>query len=115
MSDAIVESVDVFPTLCDMTSLSIPSFTEGISLKPLIENPDTTGHEAVAYISNATTIRTDQYRFTQHKDGAVELYDHQNPLGEQLNIAEHNPKIVQELRTLLLSKTADKAFIYSNK
>ncbi|WP_339839205.1 sulfatase [uncultured Maribacter sp.] len=115
MSNAIVESVDVFPTLCDMTTLPIPNFTEGISLKPLLDNADTQGHEAVAFISDATTIRTDQYRFTQHKNGAVELYDHQTPLAEQLNIAERNPKIIQQLRTLLLSKTADKAFIFSKK
>lgn len=115
MSNAIVESVDVFPTLCDMTTLPIPNFTEGISLKPLLDNADTQGHEAVAFISDATSIRTDQYRFTQHKNGAVELYDHQTPLAEQLNIAERNPKIVQQLRTLLLSKTADKAFIFSKK
>lgn len=113
MSDAIVESVDVFPTLCDLTGLSTPKFTEGTSLQTLIDNVNAEGHEAVAFKSHATTIRTERYRFTQHKSGVVELYDHKNALAEQVNIANDNPKLVEELRRKIMVKMGAKAFTFS--
>ena len=39
-TDAIVELVDVFPTLCDACDLSIPEELEGSSMLPLIEEPE---------------------------------------------------------------------------
>tara|TARA_R110002051_G_scaffold81617_1_gene145717 strand:- start:58017 stop:59450 length:1434 start_codon:yes stop_codon:yes gene_type:complete len=113
MSDAIVESVDVFPTLCDLTGLSTPKFAEGTSLQTLIDNVNAEGHEAVAFKSHATTIRTERYRFIQHKSGVVELYDHKNTLAEQVNIASDNPKLVEELRRKIMVKMGVKAFTFS--
>ena len=37
-STAIVETLDIFPTLVEVMELPAPSFTEGISLVPIIEN-----------------------------------------------------------------------------
>ncbi len=39
-TDALVELVDVFPTLCDACNLSIPEELEGSSMLPLIEEPE---------------------------------------------------------------------------
>ncbi|MBB6461950.1 sulfatase [Flammeovirga kamogawensis] len=38
-SDALVELVDMYPTLCDLAGLSLPEHLEGQSLVPLMENP----------------------------------------------------------------------------
>ena len=38
-TDALVELIDMYPTLCDLAGLPIPAHTEGLSFKPLIENP----------------------------------------------------------------------------
>ena len=115
MTDAIVESVDVFPTLCEMTTLPIPDFAQGTSLKPIVENADAEGHEAVAFKSHATTIRTNQYRFVQHKGGEVELYDHQTAAAEQVNISEENPEVVKQLKDKMVAKMGKKAFIFAVK
>ena len=39
-SDALVELVDMYPTLCDLAGLDTPKHVEGQSFKPLLENPD---------------------------------------------------------------------------
>ena len=36
----IVEAVDMFPTLCDLAGIPIPDNMEGISLKPMLKNPE---------------------------------------------------------------------------
>ncbi len=70
-TDAIVETLDIFPTLCDLTGVEIPKFTQGVSLKEILEYPNTAGHTALAYKNNASTIRTATHRMTLHKDGFV--------------------------------------------
>lgn len=38
-SDALVELVDVYPTLCELAGLPLPDHLEGSSFKPLLANP----------------------------------------------------------------------------
>jgi iduronate 2-sulfatase len=38
-SDALVELVDIYPTLCELTGITIPSHVEGLSFAPLLQNP----------------------------------------------------------------------------
>jgi iduronate 2-sulfatase len=40
-TDALVELVDMYPTLADLAGLEIPKHVEGTSFKPLITNPET--------------------------------------------------------------------------
>lgn len=104
-SNAIVETVDLFPTLCELTGLEQPDFAHGTSLLPQIEKPNAKGHTALAYTGRAQTLRTDRYRFTLHKDGYAELYDHTSPEKETKNLAETKPTLVAELKEMLLAKT----------
>ncbi|MGQ1910863.1 sulfatase [Marinifilum sp. RC60d5] len=39
-TDALVELVDMYPTLCDLTGIDKPKNLEGTSFKPLLKNPD---------------------------------------------------------------------------
>ncbi|MDO6490201.1 MULTISPECIES: sulfatase [unclassified Cellulophaga] len=38
-TDALVELVDIYPTLCDYANIPVPNYVEGYSFKPLINNP----------------------------------------------------------------------------
>lgn len=109
-TNAIVETLDIFPTLCDLTGIEKPSFTQGVSLRSLLESQEADGHAAAAYIGNAKTIRTDDYRLTLHKDGYVELYDEKSKERENNNVAESKPEIVAELKTLLEKKLQQTKF-----
>lgn len=97
VTDAIVESVDLFPTLVDLTGLAAPEFADGTSLVPALQSPKSPGHAAFSYFRKARTIRTDTHRLVLHTDGYAELYDHTQPDAETANIADAHPELVKLL------------------
>ena len=100
-SAAVVETVDIFPTLCDLAGLRQPDFTMGSSLLPQINDPLAAGHSAIGYNGKAHTIRTDHYRLILHKDGTTELYDHLTADAETRNLETMQPEIVEQLSAQL--------------
>ena len=98
-TDAMVETIDLFPTLCELTGLPAPKEIHGVSLKPILNSPVAAGHDAFSYKPNTTsTLRTPTHRFILHQSGATELYDHQpNHTDEFVNLASDQPELVAEL------------------
>ena len=94
-TDALTELVDIYPTLCDACQLPIPSQLEGLSLMPIIEQPESTW-KAAAFSQirrgnvDAYSMRTEHYRYaewgTNGKLG-LELYDYRSDPYETVNIA----------------------------
>ena len=107
-TNAVVETLDMFPTLCDLAGLPIPDFVDGVSLRPLLEDPASPGHPAISYNPAARTIRTDTHRLILHKDGYAELYDHTSAEKETRNIAQAHPALVEELSTYLQKRLSPK-------
>ena len=93
---SVVETLDVFPTLCDLAELPHPGFAQGVSLRPILEDPVASGHVAISY-GRGNTIRTDTHRLIAHKDGHLELYDHTTAEGETRNVAAELPELANEL------------------
>ncbi len=106
-SNAIVEFVDIYPTLAELAGLPLPKHLEGVSFKPLLDNPQRPWKQAAfsQYPRNAGqssvgalmgySMRTERYRFTvwvgrddHSKIDAIELYDHQTDPQENTNIAK---------------------------
>lgn len=112
---ALVELVDIYPTLCDLAGLPKPDRLEGTSLVPLLENPRREWKSAAfsQYPRKGLTgytMRTDRYRYTvwQSTDDAranagIELYDHTIDPAETLNLARlpQNATLVAELHDQL--------------
>ena len=105
-SSGIVESIDIFPTLCDLAGIPIPqNGLDGRTLVPMLKVPETKGTAAISYSRKAVTIRTSNYRLIKHHkqykpEGpttGIELYDHRSPQGETRNVAEQHPQIVKQL------------------
>ncbi|MDA7877887.1 sulfatase-like hydrolase/transferase, partial [Akkermansiaceae bacterium] len=89
----IVESIDLFPTLCDLTGLTKPAFLNGHSLLPLLKSATAPSEGiAVSYHNKARTIRSATQRLIAHKDGQLELYDHNSPGGETKNLSSSQPE-----------------------
>ena len=98
-TNALVEFVDIYPTLAELAGLPLPKHLEGISFKPLLENPELAWKSAAfsQYPRKSVmgySMRTDRYRLTvwvERKDhskvDATELYDHQNDSEENRNVA----------------------------
>ena len=110
---ALVEFVDIYPTLTELAGLTLPSHLEGTSLAPLLSDPDkpwkTAAFSQYPRPQNRMgySMRTDRYRFTQwvQRDNhdrvlAIELYDHQTDPQENANIADRpeNAELVKRLK-----------------
>ena len=92
--EGLVEFVDIFPTLTDLCGLKPPDGLEGISMRPLLENPARPWKTA-AFTQQARnpimgrSIRTERWRYTEWDEGrdGVELYDEQADPHEFANLA----------------------------
>ena len=104
-TQAMVETLDIFPTVCDLTGLKPPAHLNGQSLMPILKNPNAKGHPAFAYKGGAQTIRTETHRLIAHRGGELELYDHTTPQGETKNLADTQPEkataLLKQLRARL--------------
>lgn len=108
-TSSMVETLDVFPTLCELTGIEPPAGLHGTSLQSILENPDAKGHAAVAYSSRGSrTIRTDTHRLIAHDNGFLELYDHRLPDAETVNLAGANGPLVEKLLKQLNERLAGK-------
>jgi arylsulfatase A-like enzyme len=109
-ADGLVESVDIFPTLTELTHLPLPKSAQGSSLVPMLKD---TKHEVKQAVfprwKNADSIRTDRYFYTEwrhnktHKIIGRMLFDHLNDKHETKNLAE-NPayqRVVEDLHNKL--------------
>ena len=91
-SGALIEFIDIYPTLCDLAGLPQPDHLEGRSFVPLLREPNLAWKPfAVSRYRNGDSIRTDRYRFTQywtrdHKPQEQMLYDHALDPGENTNL-----------------------------
>lgn len=112
-TDALVEFVDIYPTLSELCGLPRPEGLEGLSMAPLLNDPNRAWKKAAfsQFPRRKTmghSVRTDRFRYTEwavpgQEPVGVELYDHQVDPGENRNIARQGDMKdrVQELRQLL--------------
>ncbi|MSU48766.1 MAG: DUF4976 domain-containing protein [Opitutus sp.] len=119
-TNSLVEFVDIYPTLADLAGLSLPKHLEGMSFKPLLDDPARPWKTAAfsQYPRPAGrsgggplmgyAMRTERYRFVvwvgrddHSKVDAIELYDHQTDPQENTNVAKlpANAALVERLMT----------------
>lgn len=118
-SPALVELVDVYPTLAQLCGLEVPKGIDGRSLVPQLDNPQTPARKAALTEVQrgrgkgqppllGCSIRTPRWRYTEWDEGraGVELYDHQSDPQEFHNLARDpaHSATVGELRELLRSE-----------
>ncbi len=105
-----VELVDLYPTLADLAGLTPPKGLEGVSLRPLLENPAATWTRlAFTQVERGNfpghSVRTERWRYTEWDFGAkgAELYDHDADPQELHNLAADSKfaATVTEMKALL--------------
>jgi uncharacterized sulfatase len=114
--------VDLYPTLADLASLTPPKNLQGVSLRPLLENPAAKWtRPAFTQVQRGNfpghSVRTDRWRYTEWDFGAkgAELYDHVIDPQEVHNLATDAKfaTTVTEMKALL--KTIHPAPVDSGK
>jgi arylsulfatase A-like enzyme/protocatechuate 3,4-dioxygenase beta subunit len=113
-SDALVELVDLYPTIVELAGLPIPNAEqhgglplEGDSLTGIVENPAAESRRGAfsqwtrdGYVGHS--IRTSSYRYTEWVRGSnrfYELYDHAIDPNETINVV-NNPEYAAVLPLL---------------
>ena len=125
-SGALVELVDVYPTLVRLCGLKAPAGLEGISLTPLMEKPGLIWKNAAftQYPRSLKShrhrgsgdvmgyaVRTDTHRYVEWREGLdgkvlhCELYDHRKDPQEMKNLGglEQNKETVAKLAEVLVN------------
>jgi arylsulfatase A-like enzyme len=106
--------MNIYPTLCDLAGISTPKHVEGVSIRPLLENPaatwDRPAQTTHGFQNHA--VRTEQWRYIRYANGDEELYNEQTDPLEWTNIAkdEHYAAVKAELAKAMpkLNTKADK-------
>ena len=110
-SEAMVELIDVYPTLADLAGLKAPDHLQGASLRPLLGHPDRLGKKKYAYsvVSRGPklgyALRNQNWRYGKWPDGE-ELYDLRKDPQEKSNLAHgkgHKERL-EGFRRVLASK-----------
>jgi len=105
--NALVETVDLYPTLAELCGIDYSKDLDGESLIPTLKNSETKGKpyaRSFYYRKGALgkTLKTENHRIVRwatENDStvAVELYDHRNDPGENINIASENKALTDSL------------------
>ena len=114
-TEALIEFIDIYPSLCEIAGLPKPFHLQGKSFVPLMTDPDQPWKEAVFYKTGHSpkqageTILTKTHAYTEWYDShkgepyARMLFDHRVDPEENVNVAElhENKDIVKTLREKL--------------
>ena len=90
-SDALVELVDMYPTLCELAGIELPQHLEGQSFAPLLENPNRSWKEAV---------------FSQYPNPALREWA-ANPLTPSMRETYFGP-LIEEVEGKIIDQQKDK-------
>ncbi|MCA9138630.1 MAG: sulfatase-like hydrolase/transferase, partial [Planctomycetales bacterium] len=90
-TDALVELVDIYPTLCELASIPVPDHVEGHSFMALLDKPDTPWKKAA---------------FSQYPNPALREWA-ANPLSKEMRETWFGP-LIREVEQRIIDQMGDK-------
>ena len=91
-SGSMGEFVDIYPTLCELAGIELPSHLQGESLTPLLHNPSVSLKDAVfSRYHSGDAVVMGRYLYAEWTGGARMLYDHSRDPNENVNVV-NNPE-----------------------
>lgn len=119
-SEAMIETVDIYPTLSELAGLAPPDAVDGVSFAGVVNDPTATARQSVIHVYPrgnrlGRAIRTPRYRMVQWKpiggsdqEAEYELYDYRSDPLETRNIATAKPDVLKDLQAVLATHPAPK-------
>jgi arylsulfatase A-like enzyme len=111
--EALVESIDIFPTLCDLCGVPLPKGVKGRSLSALLRGETEEGREDILIEFkdprrgfSVKTLRTERYKYFRYHDGREKLYDlaeEPEEVFDRASDSAYRPAL-EELRDRLLTR-----------
>jgi len=100
--DAMVNTLDIAPTILEVAGLPPLKHAQGKSLMPLITDEANAAHDYIFaeqdILEPLRSVRDKRYKLVFHlQDGKNQLYDTIADPGEQKDIVEQNPEILRTL------------------
>lgn len=89
-TQSLVELVDIFPTVAELSGLPTPQNLDGKSLVPVLRSPGTTVKDSAISFKPGHGLRTDLFAYARYNDGSEELYDMTKDPDQFTNLA-HDP------------------------
>jgi arylsulfatase A-like enzyme len=93
-SPRVIQYLDLYPTLVDLCGLPAAPWTEGASLRPLLENPGAEWNRPAFTVQTrhwflGRSVRNERWRYTEWDEGrrGAALYDHEHDPHEMRNLA----------------------------
>ncbi|MDV6030086.1 MAG: sulfatase-like hydrolase/transferase [Phycisphaera sp. RhM] len=135
-TSALVELLDLYPTLTELCGLETPGEVQGASLVPLLDDPSARVHNVALtqtprpnYLRGKLpevmgySIRDQQFRYTEWRDFkteqvlARELYDHHKDSHETVNAVDHDEyqRAVADLAEKLAEKLAAQSAVAASR
>jgi len=86
---SLVETSDIFPTLCKLSGIAVPGTVQGRAFTGLLEEPAKPFREAAySRFTSADAVITDRFSYTSYSNGKSEmLYDLEKDPQENVNVA----------------------------
>jgi iduronate 2-sulfatase len=113
VSAGFIETVDLFPTLCEMASVAAPTGLDGKSFAANLRDVSAPARDHITHVYPRSgrlgrAVRDARYRMVEWKkhgapaeEAIVELYDYETDPLETANIAAQNPAVLEKMRALL--------------
>lgn len=109
---AMIETVDIYPTLAELAELPAPQGLDGKSFASVVKDPSAKGRDSVIHVYPRNdllgrAIRTGRWRLVEWKKpgsseiAGLELYDYETDPQETRNAAAARPETVKELSAIL--------------
>lgn len=115
ISTHISANWDILPTIADIVSSAKPDNIDGISFLPALVGGDQRSHRYLYWEyhgrwDGAQAVRLKNWKAVRlgvgaEKQGPIELYDLENDPGEQYDLSNENPEVIQEILQIMKSRS----------
>jgi len=108
VSDALVELIDVAPTICELAGLPPWENIDGRSVAPILRGQSQRHRDDIIFaLREFCGMRTDRWKLVRNYNAAPELYDLRNDPQELRNLAGQEPAVIKELSLRLRERLGE--------